>query len=408
MENYKILNWGGASRSDHRRAFTLVELLVVIAIIGVLIALLLPAVQAAREAARRMQCTNNLKQAGIAVHNFENTHLRVPAWGGDAMWLSYGNNTGLRQYSHWTLLLPYVEQQSVYDIIVERAAANAPIDPGDYMFNGAPSPFAHGIAAFLCPSDPFGRPGIQDAPVTGACNYRASVGDLAVFETNWSEWNRPRGVFRPYTHINDSDRSVMHGETTFSYISDGLSNTVLFSEAGISSNRSEADRDSTIRGGIAVNLPTAMSETPPDQCAAFRGVGGELNTTDLYGNYLTYLNSKGQRWGDARPKEGGGIVVCTVLPPNSPTCRGNQNSFVVSASSYHPGGANAALSDGAVRFVSETIDCDAIDEVLGGGAGFERDASGQGRNCQTYSGPSTFGVWGALGSAAGGDQAALP
>ncbi|MDR0870609.1 MAG: DUF1559 domain-containing protein [Planctomycetaceae bacterium] len=96
--------WGGV-----KRGFTLVELLVVIAIIGVLIALLLPAVQAAREAARRMQCQNNLKQIGLAVHNFHDTRGALPP-----------NGSGYNGPSFWMLIYPYIEQQSLYDFIVAR------------------------------------------------------------------------------------------------------------------------------------------------------------------------------------------------------------------------------------------------------------------------------------------------
>jgi len=102
----KLLNWGGGGNLE-KSGFTLVELLVVIAIIGMLIALLLPAVQAAREAARRMQCTNHLKQMGLAVHNFNSTHNALPPGG-------LGNYARL---TFWFLILPYIEQQSVYSIL---------------------------------------------------------------------------------------------------------------------------------------------------------------------------------------------------------------------------------------------------------------------------------------------------
>ena len=99
-----------------RRGFTLVELLVVIAIIGILVALLLPAVQAAREAARRTQCTNNLKQLGLAVHNYENTNKELPPGGLTPTGGSYG-------HSWWVRILPYIEQGNVYDKFDQRKAA---------------------------------------------------------------------------------------------------------------------------------------------------------------------------------------------------------------------------------------------------------------------------------------------
>jgi len=127
----KVLNWGKGD-SLGKNAFTLVELLVVIAIIGMLIALLLPAVQAAREAARRMQCTNHLKQIGLAVHNFENAQNGLPPGSVGRPWFDQ-NGTDSGSYvdadprsthprlagraTFWVLILPYMEQQSLYDIV---------------------------------------------------------------------------------------------------------------------------------------------------------------------------------------------------------------------------------------------------------------------------------------------------
>jgi len=110
-----MLIWGGGRRRGNFLAFTLVELLVVIAIIGVLIALLLPAIQAAREAARRMQCTNHLKQIGIGVHNFHDTMLGLPPG-------TLGSNTSHGAYSLclWPLLYPFIEQQNLYSYIQLR------------------------------------------------------------------------------------------------------------------------------------------------------------------------------------------------------------------------------------------------------------------------------------------------
>lgn len=106
-----------------KRGFTLVELLVVIAIIGILIALLLPAVQAAREAARRSQCTNNLKQLGLALHNFHDVNNRLPASSHDPIFLdpTYRDYRGERdKWSYLVLILPYIEQKALYDDLVQN------------------------------------------------------------------------------------------------------------------------------------------------------------------------------------------------------------------------------------------------------------------------------------------------
>ncbi|MDR1492054.1 MAG: DUF1559 domain-containing protein, partial [Planctomycetaceae bacterium] len=160
-----------------RRAFTLVELLVVIAIIGVLIALLLPAVQAAREAARRMQCTNHLKQWALGCHNHHDTLGALPPLGKE------GNDDRIG----WTVwLLPYVEQSAIYQLAASGGTAAAVNGTTNYdPFGGNPwdtnyLPWQTQISILICPSDPKAK---TPCDGIGRRNYLASVGD---FGTNWN------------------------------------------------------------------------------------------------------------------------------------------------------------------------------------------------------------------------------
>src|SRR5262245_30674172 len=138
-----------------RVGFTLVELLVVIAIIGVLVALLLPAVQAAREAARRMQCGNNLKQIGLALHNFENVHTYLPPWAFDFSTNPNPQNPlGSQTQGHAPLgmVLPYMEQQNVYNGLRTDRSVNDPVNwpPNWGTATAASTP----VKSYICPSTP--------------------------------------------------------------------------------------------------------------------------------------------------------------------------------------------------------------------------------------------------------------
>ncbi|GHT26470.1 general secretion pathway protein GspG [Planctomycetales bacterium] len=395
-----------------KRAFTLVELLVVIAIIGVLIALLLPAVQAAREAARRMQCTNHLKQFGLAVHNVHDAKNRLPShgWPATDYCLPYaipGVNNGERLhgtdiYSVHIALLPFIEQSALHDKLVSQLS-NAkqkgtepdnytPVPWRDYCQDASDtyvfSAFAATISVFLCPSDSEGGssgtriidqgdPGTGNRP--GRTNYRVN---------NFGDANAPqdwygRGVFcseRP-------DRTEWVGKRTFASITDGLSNTIGFSEACISRSNDSRYRSATVK------MTSFPDNFVPSTCSVFRGKNGVIDETQSGINGIFAAN--GYRWADSRQVH---TAFNTMLPPNAPSCSNDDAEWFAlqTASSYHSGGVNACLMDGAVKFVSETIDCGvqtACNGVSGHG-GYDRDLST----------PSTFGVWGAMGSRLGGES----
>lgn len=326
--------------------FTLVELLVVIAIIGVLIALLLPAVQQAREAARRMSCSNNLKQLGIAVHNYHDTYLALPPRQGGTNW-SGGSATAYPRWSAFVNLLPFIEQNTRYDQI-QSAGRHA-------WHNDVNSGYVGEIDAFICPSDGLFSPTGADRNATySPLNYGLSMGDHHTinFDSTRPDQNI-RGIFGYLTY------------TRFRDITDGLSNTMTMTEIIVAP------------GGNQLGRAAGGSTTNPLACRAY--LTGNNYTS---GSMIAQYRCHGQRWQDGRP---GYCAVTTILPPNSATCSSQTSNGVYSAASRHPGGVLSMFADGSVRFVPETID------------------TGNLSLAPVSSGPSPFGVWGAIGTKSGGE-----
>lgn len=346
--------------------FTLVELLVVIAIIGILIALLLPAVQAAREAARRMSCSNNLKQLALAMHSYHDANQNFPANGcGPGMGRTF--NTALSNiYSVWAVnipLMPYVEMTPRYDVIMSELPA--PWDNRECL----KGPFT----VFICPSDPYGKR--VDTTIEGGngrISYVACYGD-SITGTNES---------------GPSTRGVFIGKLQYQgmgAISDGTSNTIMFSEA-ISpiENNGKA-----IKGNFAL-VSTLGTDFIPGPCLQKVDMATKtiLDPCTVESNRVVSLRGV--------PTNNG---FMTILPPNSPSCAANTspktNVIVASAASSHTGGINIARGDGSVAFISDTINT---------GSG-----TGQGLNVRDVkAGISPYGAWGALGSVNGGESTGTP
>ncbi len=388
--------------SKSNRGFTLVELLVVIAIIGILIGLLLPAVQAAREAARRMQCSNNLKQMGLAVQNFNDAHNRIPNQFCDPLitgisGYSYGAGADdgyrLSRVSVQTLLLPYLEQAAVYDVIMtclKDAGANgnkefapSPTDAGQVPTNQSVNPYTTVITAFLCPSDgnAMGSSSLskQAANHLGRCSYACCTGDMSFSNTNGvtqGAQKARRGLF-----VNGN----VAGETTMATCKDGTSNTIAFGEITVSDIIATDANDPDISTGIGY-----LSHTQEESALACLGLRG---TDGQFAEGVTTYAQKGRRWANAD-------YACTnfqaILPPNSPSCSSSNGdlrdrSAMITAGSAHNGGANVVMLDGSVHFISDTID--AGDMTW--------------KNADGYRGKSMHGVWGALATPKGKEAVTL-
>ena len=292
--------------------FTLVELLVVIAIIGVLVALLLPAVQAAREAARRMSCSNNLKQVGLAMHSYHDTYKTLPystsAWGPDGRVNSPGN----RGWSWSSFILPYIEQQATF----------SQIDFHDYVpVNKNRDLIKNSIPVSVCPSDgkvKRVRPvGMQGQPffveAVASSSYVTSGGPFNTGDPGM------RGA--PNTIAQDAARGMFYYEAVtvrFPQVTDGLSNTIMLGEI------------------------TFRDQNTPQQAAG----------RDWNGNWYGSWHP-----GNSTP-HGQNILSfqrTAERAMNVPRNAGDQPQRQ-GFHSLHPGGAQFAIGDGSVRFVGETTE----------------------------------------------------
>ena len=325
-----------------RRGFTLIELLVVIAIIAILIALLLPAVQQAREAARKTQCKNNLKQIGLAHHNYADTYRQFPMPAIVEVDASAG--LAVRNAIGWgTMLLPYLDQANVWDIYNSEVSAYDPVNA---------AAVATVLPVFICPSTPRSEPKIRysipagtilssDLPLPSAADLNFEGG-----ANDYMQISGVRGDFSNLAYRNFTGSGGRHGISTWAAtvtpsilglsdggrkgaigsISDGTSNTFLCVE--------NAARNQMYRKGQPVPLTD-----PEAQALAVAGGGG-------WGDALW----QGDVWTNGTGFDG-------FLGADGGPCAVNcSNARGAGLYSFHTGGAHALLADGSVRFLNASLD----------------------------------------------------
>ncbi|MFO0939520.1 MAG: DUF1559 domain-containing protein [Pirellulales bacterium] len=290
--------------------FTLVELLVVIAIIRILVGLLLPAVQAAREAARRMQCSNNLKQMGLALHNYESAFKGLPA-GCNGLPNAAGTNFNGHGWTWHASILPFVELNNVYDAI--QGPDGMGNELGDQN-TGKPLVVRQTIMPiFWCPSQPdvtkaSQKNGYQPSNYNGNMGTRIGNGNDDCICTGVA--NLSDMLSNPWGCMNGNGIFYVRSKTKFKDVTDGLANTIFVSEVpdsggdAIGQFSAGADRRAVFSGGADSNPPTEMSE------------------------FLIAAES------------------------NDPINGGSEEA----AGSWHTGGANFLMGDGSVQFLSENMD----------------------------------------------------
>jgi len=336
-----------------KRGFTLIELLVVIAIIAVLIALLLPAVQAAREAARRAQCVNNLKQLGLALHNYHTSNDSFPP-GAAASNTPYNGTNPCVAWMGWSaqaMMFGYMEQSALYNAI------NFSLDPMQGDGGGKATYTARNakVATFLCPSD-------GNAGKTFLNNYFASTGTT---------------TYSSSTVNNDACNGGSNGSSgVFAYamsyglrdMTDGSSNTVAFSEGVV------GDTNANLPKPKVTGVNNDSLNTPANK---------QFDASSNPANTITFLNQCSTTFATAKPKGGLSVnkgwlwawgadtmtMFNTIVPPSSNQyswgmCRfgcggcdtySADHSNITNANSNHSGGANVMMGDGSVRFVKSTL-----------------------------------------------------
>jgi prepilin-type N-terminal cleavage/methylation domain-containing protein/prepilin-type processing-associated H-X9-DG protein len=330
--------------SQRRKGFTLIELLVVIAIIAVLIALLLPAVQSAREAARRSQCVNNLKQIGLAIHNYHSVNDALPPGGASGYDKNRNNGNWVggppQNFSMKARLLPYMEQQQMYNALNFNVTAVWGTDsgPGNSV-DGEPLNRTVSMAkvnGFVCPSD--GNIPGGTVPQGQGVSYANNLG-LNRYNSGWQSSG-------PTSTLGDD--TAITKPRTFATITDGTSNTAMFSEwiKGKGANQVFGLNTVWNANNPLQKIPFAQTGNPPNQQIATLCQNNKdaTNTWDFKGE-IWLLHDSGR---------GGGYYH--IMTPNKKSCwSGGVVDTAVAASSNHPGGVNVLMIDGSVKFIKDTV-----------------------------------------------------
>lgn len=324
-----------------KRGFTLVELLVVIAIIGILIALLLPAVQAAREAARRSQCTNHLKQMGLALHNHHDTYQRFPPGVANDQ-APFGDLTAGARVKNWgtswlVYILPFVEQKALYD---KWEFAN-----NSGYANATTMAAIDGviISTYACPSSPLPTQWAdrQDG-VSGVTTRRMAVHYVGIAGAR-------DGLIAGYTEtrVNQANSAgivggggmmIPNGKLRFADLTDGSSNVIAVSEHGNWIHLTDGSRkDWRASQPWGWTMGTTCNGTPPNYCVGDNDRAFNLTT-------IRYRINQTTGWTNNATGTGVGADSGGNTPLNS----------------AHPGGVNVLVGDGSVRFVAETITLDLL------------------------------------------------
>jgi prepilin-type N-terminal cleavage/methylation domain-containing protein len=338
-----------------KSGFTLLELLIVLAIIGILVGMLLPATRSVREASRRTQCMNNLRQLGLAALNYENALGEFPM----AVGLRDSNGElSERPFSGLISLMPFIEQNNVHDQIVNATEFNQTSYPayGPEFSNANYPPWTMQIPRLDCPSS---MPAETDF---GQTNYAFSVGDAA---RGLYRLKKPRGAFGCFV------------ATKFSDVTDGSSNTIAMAEMG-------AGEPMSVQRGCVSNGEPAWLDDP----SRVYDVVNDEKTDYVAGAEMI---GRGSHW--ANGSAGFGLVN-TVLPPNSPSFKVMNSEYgdgVYSAGGAHPGGITSVMVDGSSHFISTDID-----------AG-EPCSPTLTENELEQGAATPHGVWGASGTIAGGE-----